>query len=113
MKRSATGSGSATAKRAKILGLTAPEVTRLGLRDLSAREARTLCGVSRPGIIIPYFDFIGRPSHGDLRVRFGDGELPKYGQPRGTAPRVYLPPLCNFAALVQEPEPTTRTPRTP
>jgi hypothetical protein len=103
----------ATAARAKALGLSREEIERLGLEDVDAKGARRRGCAARPGILIPYFDFSGRPLPGVCRIRFGDGEVPKYGQPRGAAPRLYLPPTIEWGRIVREPDHTAKTPRTP
>lgn len=106
---------SAAAARAKVLGLSKAETAALGLRDVTAREAAKLGCAARPGILIPYFDSTGRALPDMRRIRFTDGALPKYGQPRGVAPRLYLPPLAEprWSAIATEPEPTAKAPRTP
>lgn len=91
------------ARRAEALGLTRADLTALGLRDVSATEAKRLVGQSRAGIAIPYADFSGHPRP-MVRVRFSDGAEPKYGQPRGQGPVLYLPQLVPWGAVVQQPE---------
>lgn len=106
---------SPTAARAKRMGLKRAEVEVLGLRDVTAKESKRLGCAPRPGILIPYRDLSGRESASMRRIRFTDGDEPKYGQPRGLGPALYVPHLepVDWPAFVNEPEEGPRTKRTP
>lgn len=87
-------------------GLTDAHAAQLLLKPLTREEAQTALAVTdeRPcGVLIPYFDFNGRPTE-FFRIRYlekpqgfaGQVEKPqRYAQPAKTLNEVYLPPLLD------------------
>ncbi len=99
-----------------LSGLDKKDVKTLQLRWLTAASARTKlkaefslpCG----GIYFPYFDPSGKIDGTTCRVRLladpSNGyieskTLPRYLQPPGTPPRVYLPPSVDWKTILTDP----------
>ena len=91
------------AKRAKAYDLTTHQVHLLGLSDLTPEQTKRRGLEKRPSILIPYYDITGDACE-LFRVRYTDHDEPKYGQPARRAPRLYLPPLTDWAAIAMQPE---------
>ncbi len=98
-------------------GLDAKDAKKLGIRWLNPRAARTKLRMKHPlpsgGIYFPYFSLAGKLDTTTCRVRLladpsngyvEDTALPKYLQPPGTAPRVYLPPFINWGKVSKNPK---------
>lgn len=101
-------------------GIDIEHAKKLQLRWVTPEEAQKILGQPNlrvGGILFPYFDTNGKVLPRECRVRLlpdlREGwddttpalNFPKYLQPAGTAPRVYFPPLCDWAALVKDDAP--------
>ncbi len=99
-------------------GLDAKDALRLCLEDVASIDMRSVLGFKtfvesedgkekktksqlRHGYKMPYFDLDGNPQE-FVRVRFLDGCMPKYQQPKGTRPSLYIPPY-KLATKSKEP----------
>jgi hypothetical protein len=94
-------------------GLTDETIAEMRLQSIpKGADCRTLLGWDHTpgngGYKIPYFDLDGRDT-GFFRIRFvpalkkNDGGLTRYGQPKGTTTRAYLPPLASCRSAWRDP----------
>jgi len=98
-------------------GLDAKDAKKLGLRWLTPKAARNKLRMEFPlphgGVYFPYFSLAGKLDTTTCRVRLladpsngytEDDKLPKYLQPPGTPPRIYLPPYMKWDEIAKDPE---------
>lgn len=96
-------------------GLDAKDAKKLQLRWLTPNAVKSILKMENPfpcgGLHFPYFDLEGNIDAMTCRVRLlpdpNDGyikDVPRYLQPAGTPPRVYLPPLCDWKQIAENAE---------
>lgn len=89
-------------------GLYRIDADRMGLRPVSAAEAKWLGHDHRPGYLIPYFGPDGKRRSKDFdRIRYLSvtGTQHRYGQLKDTPPQVYFPTTLNggWEKLIDDP----------
>lgn len=92
-------------------GLTAADAEAMRLKPI---ESAAPLGVDAPAYLIPYFGIDGKPIKGRLRARLlGEpkrafavepGSGPRYLQPAGTSPWLYLPPFGDWSVIAADVE---------
>ena len=78
-------------------GISNQFLQNAGIHHVTATQAKSLCGLNKPGLWIPYFDLNGQPiqdkygDYGRLRLDQPEGGH-KYHQRTGTGVHAHLPP---------------------
>lgn len=95
----------------KRSGLDHKDVEKLGVVPVSAQWIREKTGrTCRGGYLLPYFDFYGKETS-FVRVKYlgavvrikGEKRVPKYWQPPGSRPEVYMPPYLKWSEVKDDP----------
>jgi len=97
-----------------LSGLNSRDAKKLRLKWLTPSAAQKMLQSDFPlpcgGIYFPYFSFDGKIDDVTCRVRlladpsngYVEDKVPKYMQPSGTPPRIYLPPFVKWGDIIND-----------